>query len=105
MWYHVIAGRHYDENGNYVNWWTPKSIDEFQKRTTCFVKQYSKYSLDAGPVRFINSLANLVKNVTKLIFLFLTTFLLGALMINCTLVHKCKFRTCHLHLPAPECSV
>ena len=45
------TGQLFDEHGNFVNWWTPKSLDEFKKRTDCFVNQYSKYSLDAGKVK------------------------------------------------------
>ena len=45
------TGHLFDEHGNFVNWWTTKSLDEFKKRTNCFVNQYSKYSLDAGKVK------------------------------------------------------
>ncbi|KAF2671746.1 endothelin-converting enzyme [Microthyrium microscopicum] len=42
------TGRHYDQNGNYTDWWTKKTVEEFQKRAQCFVDQYGNYSID-GP--------------------------------------------------------
>jgi endothelin-converting enzyme len=42
------SGRHFDEHGNYTDWWTEHTVEEFQKRADCFVNQYSNYSVE-GP--------------------------------------------------------
>lgn len=42
------TGRHYDEIGNYTNWWDNKTIEAFEERTSCFVDQYSKFTVP-GP--------------------------------------------------------
>jgi predicted metalloendopeptidase len=39
-------GRQFDNDGNRILWWTPETIDQFNKRKTCIVDQYSKYFLD-----------------------------------------------------------
>jgi endothelin-converting enzyme len=42
------TGRHYDETGNYTDWWTENTIKEFEKRAQCFIDQYSNYTV-IGP--------------------------------------------------------
>jgi endothelin-converting enzyme len=42
------TGRHYDQNGNYTDWWTNSTVKNFQDRAECFVSQYAKYSVP-GP--------------------------------------------------------
>ncbi|XP_005189581.3 endothelin-converting enzyme homolog [Musca domestica] len=42
------AGRKYDAKGNSHNWWQPHCTAEFQKRTSCFVQQYHRYTLPDG---------------------------------------------------------
>ncbi|KAI2631671.1 peptidase family M13 [Xylaria nigripes] len=42
------SGRHYDENGNFTDWWTDHTVEEFSKRADCFVNQYSDFSIK-GP--------------------------------------------------------
>ncbi|XP_048581643.1 endothelin-converting enzyme homolog [Nematostella vectensis] len=37
-------GSKYDEHGNQVQWWTNKTILEFQKRAQCFVSQYNNFT-------------------------------------------------------------
>ncbi|EDO40863.1 predicted protein, partial [Nematostella vectensis] len=37
-------GSEYDEHGNQVQWWTNKTILEFQKRAQCFVSQYNNFT-------------------------------------------------------------
>jgi len=37
------AGRHFDAEGNLVDWWTPEDTAEFEKRTQCLVDQYGEY--------------------------------------------------------------
>ncbi|RMZ89957.1 hypothetical protein DV736_g2818, partial [Chaetothyriales sp. CBS 134916] len=42
------TGRHYDETGNYTDWWTDKTVRAFNKRADCFVEQYNKFTLDTN---------------------------------------------------------
>ncbi len=42
------GGRLYDATGNFTNWWDNRTIEAFDNRTSCFVDQYSKFSI-AGP--------------------------------------------------------
>lgn len=42
------TGRHYDETGNYTDWWDQKTVDAFEERAQCFVDQYSKFTVE-GP--------------------------------------------------------
>ncbi|OQE11103.1 hypothetical protein PENVUL_c003G04051 [Penicillium vulpinum] len=42
------TGRHYDESGNYTNWWDDKTVEAFEERAQCFVDQYSKFTV-IGP--------------------------------------------------------
>ena len=36
-------GRQFDAKGNLRDWWTPKSAEEFKKRSTAIVQQYNEY--------------------------------------------------------------
>ncbi|KAB8212336.1 hypothetical protein BDV34DRAFT_231853 [Aspergillus parasiticus] len=38
------TGRHYDETGNYTDWWDDKTVDAFEERAQCFVDQYSDFT-------------------------------------------------------------
>jgi endothelin-converting enzyme len=42
------TGRHYDQNGNYTDWWTNNTVEGFKERAQCFVDQYAKYTVP-GP--------------------------------------------------------
>ncbi len=42
------TGRHYDQNGNYTDWWTEDTVKGFKERADCFVDQYAKYTVP-GP--------------------------------------------------------
>lgn len=42
------TGRHYDQNGNYTDWWSKDTVDAFKKKTECFVEQYGNYTVP-GP--------------------------------------------------------
>ncbi|KAK3318734.1 hypothetical protein B0H66DRAFT_248726 [Apodospora peruviana] len=42
------TGRHYDQNGNYTDWWTNSTVEAFKERAQCFVDQYSNYTVP-GP--------------------------------------------------------
>ncbi|KAL4931202.1 M13 family metallopeptidase [Aspergillus undulatus] len=39
------TGRHYDETGNYTDWWDEKTVKDFEKRVQCFVDQYSEFTV------------------------------------------------------------
>ncbi|RMZ85142.1 hypothetical protein DV738_g36, partial [Chaetothyriales sp. CBS 135597] len=40
------TGRHYDQTGNYTDWWTNDTVREFNKRADCFVDQYANFTLE-----------------------------------------------------------
>ncbi|KAI0878787.1 peptidase family M13 [Hypoxylon argillaceum] len=42
------SGRHYDENGNYTDWWTDRTVEEFDKRADCFVDQYNNFTIEGN---------------------------------------------------------
>ncbi|USP78574.1 hypothetical protein yc1106_05848 [Curvularia clavata] len=42
------TGRHYDQNGNYTDWWSNATVDAFKHKTECFVEQYSNFTVP-GP--------------------------------------------------------
>ena len=42
------SGSQYDESGKFVDWWSNETRKAFEKKTQCFVKQYSRYSI-TGP--------------------------------------------------------
>jgi endothelin-converting enzyme len=39
------SGSNYDENGAYTSWWDNATLANFENKTSCFVDQYSKYSI------------------------------------------------------------
>lgn len=43
-----VSGRHFDQNGNYTDWWTNKTVEEFEPRAQCFVSEYSNFTFE-GP--------------------------------------------------------
>jgi endothelin-converting enzyme len=42
------TGRHYDQNGNYTDWWTNSTVEAFNAKAQCFIDQYSNFTVD-GP--------------------------------------------------------
>ncbi|WVQ78577.1 hypothetical protein IAT38_000663 [Cryptococcus sp. DSM 104549] len=50
------SGSQYDEKGRLREWWTKKTVEDFEERAQCVAKQYSKfYVLDAeGKKVFVN---------------------------------------------------
>lgn len=42
------TGRHYDQNGNYTDWWTNHTVAAFEEKAACFVAQYGNYTVP-GP--------------------------------------------------------
>lgn len=39
------TGRKYDQDGNENMWWTNKTINEYEKRTDCFIEHYESYTV------------------------------------------------------------
>lgn len=65
-------GREYDQFGNINRWWGNKSIEQFNKKTECFEKQYSKYKLNGRTVNgkqtlgyysFVHFYLHILKNI------------------------------------------
>ncbi|XP_055715890.1 endothelin-converting enzyme 2 [Phlebotomus papatasi] len=56
------SGRHFDKNGNIRQWWTNKTIDEYENRTSCFVKFYNNYYLPEVS-EYINGELTLGENI------------------------------------------
>lgn len=59
------TGRHYDQNGNFTDWWTPATVSGFEERAECFVKQYGEYSVpgpDDKPIH-VNGRLTLGENI------------------------------------------
>ncbi|KAG4034700.1 hypothetical protein MFRU_002g00540 [Monilinia fructicola] len=59
------TGRHYDQNGNYTDWWTPSTVAAFQERAQCFIEQYGNYSIpgsDGKPLH-VNGKLTLGENI------------------------------------------
>jgi endothelin-converting enzyme len=59
------TGRHYDENGNYTDWWTPATVAAFEKRAECFVSQYGNFTIDGpdGKPLHVNGRLTLGENI------------------------------------------
>lgn len=59
------TGRHYDQNGNYTDWWTDKTVASFKGKAECFVNQYSNFTVegsDGKPVH-VNGRLTLGENI------------------------------------------
>jgi endothelin-converting enzyme len=42
------TGRHYDQNGNFTDWWSNGTVKAFKEKVECFVDQYSNFTVP-GP--------------------------------------------------------
>ena len=42
------SGSQYDETGKYADWWTNNTRVAFENKTSCFIKQYSEFTVP-GP--------------------------------------------------------
>jgi putative endopeptidase len=38
------AGAKFDAKGNLTDWWTPEDKKKFERRTACFVDEYSHFT-------------------------------------------------------------
>lgn len=59
------TGRHYDEVGNYTDWWDSRTVQAFEERAQCFVDQYSNFTVDGpgGKVLHVNGRLTLGENI------------------------------------------
>jgi len=59
------TGRNYDQNGYYKDWWDNTTIKNFDDRASCFVDQFSKYSVEGpdGKPLHINGNLTLGENI------------------------------------------
>ena len=50
----ICKGRQSDKYGNTVQWWTEKTLENYEERAKCFIDQYSNYTvLDGTRVTFV----------------------------------------------------
>ncbi|EAW09811.1 M13 family metallopeptidase [Aspergillus clavatus NRRL 1] len=59
------TGRHYDQTGNYTDWWDEKTVQGFQERAQCFTDQYSNFTVpgENGEPLHVNGLLTLGENI------------------------------------------
>ena len=39
------TGRHYDETGNFTDWWNDKTVQAFKSKAQCFIDQYHNFTV------------------------------------------------------------
>ena len=42
------TGRHYDETGNFTDWWNNETVEAFTEKAQCFIDQYHEFTV-SGP--------------------------------------------------------
>ena len=60
------SGRHYDETGNYTDWWDEDTIRSFKKKAQCFVEQYHDFTVldpSTGEDLHVNGRLTLGENI------------------------------------------
>ncbi|KAH3068212.1 hypothetical protein KXW16_002298 [Aspergillus fumigatus] len=59
------TGRHYDQTGNYTDWWDAKTVQGFEDRAQCFVDQYSNFTVlgENGEPLHVNGRLTLGENI------------------------------------------
>ncbi|KAL8775638.1 MAG: hypothetical protein Q9209_000134 [Squamulea sp. 1 TL-2023] len=59
------GGRHFDQNGNYTDWWDDQTVQAFKARTDCFVEQYSNFTIldPEGRTLHVNGKLTLGENI------------------------------------------
>ncbi|CAO1440505.1 unnamed protein product [Diamesa serratosioi] len=55
-------GRQFDKEGNKIQWWTNRTVEEYVNKTECFIKQYSGYYLPEVS-EYINGELTLGENI------------------------------------------
>ena len=59
------TGRHYDETGNFTEWWNDETIEAFQAKAQCFIDQFHEFTvpgLDDQPLH-VNGRLTLGENI------------------------------------------
>ena len=58
-------GRHYDITGNMTDWWPEETVEEFEKRASCFVDQFSEYYIEGyeGEKLYVDGELTLGENI------------------------------------------
>ncbi|KAL8927699.1 MAG: hypothetical protein Q9208_002114 [Pyrenodesmia sp. 3 TL-2023] len=58
-------GRHYDQNGNYTDWWDNETVNAFKAKEQCFVDQYSNFTIldPQGKELHVNGRLTLGENI------------------------------------------
>lgn len=59
------SGRHYDQAGNYTDWWDDQTVQAFNAKTDCFVEQYSNFTIldPEGKALHVNGKLTLGENI------------------------------------------
>ncbi|KAJ9629139.1 hypothetical protein H2204_008928 [Knufia peltigerae] len=59
------TGRHYDQDGNYTDWWTDATVAGFERRARCFVSQYHNFTVEGrdGEPLHVNGKLTLGENI------------------------------------------
>ena len=42
----IDSGNHFDESGNFVDWWKTETKDNFLKNRECIIQQYGNYGIE-----------------------------------------------------------
>ena len=54
--YHIVfVGRKYNKDGDLDNWWSSSSNAAFEKKSRCFVDQYSRYEAYGQKVSYLKN--------------------------------------------------
>jgi len=56
-------GRHYDKDGNLLDWWQPETSRKYLEKADCFIKQYSNYSIPRLGNLSLNGIMNQGENI------------------------------------------
>ena len=58
-------GRHYDETGNFTDWWDNSTVEAFEDKVQCFIKQYHEFTVPKpnGERLHVNGRLTLGENV------------------------------------------
>ena len=59
------TGRHYDETGNFTDWWDDETVQSFKDKAKCFVDQYHEFTVpnsDGDPLH-VNGRLTLGENI------------------------------------------
>lgn len=59
------TGRHYDETGNYTDWWNNKTVESFVDKAQCFIDQYHNFTVPnpKGEPLHVNGKLTLGENI------------------------------------------